>query len=234
MQIELGKDVIASDGEKLGTVDRLVLDAETNNLTKFVVQKGFFLPEDRIVDLEMVSGIDNDGVITLSVPSYDDRALPAFVEESFRVASDDELNYLGYDIYTGAAPHSPVWFAPVASPVAPQPGNRTDEQYKPGDEPFFGGAHPVSGTVETRDNLPDDSFTIDTGTDVIGLDGDKVGEVDEVLATPDGQISGIVVKAGFIFKHDVKIPMQAVDQVGREQILLNITRDQAESQYGVH
>ncbi len=223
MQIELGKDVIASDGEKLGTVDRLVLDNESNNLTKFVVQKGFFLPEDRIVDLEMISSIDSDGTIMLTVPSHDERSLPAFVEESFRVATDDELTYLGYDIYTGAAPHAPVWFAPAT----PQ------EQFKPEEEPFFRGAQPVSGVVETRDNLPDDSVSINTGTDVIGRDGDKVGEVDEVLATADGRVSSIVVKAGFIFKHDVQIPMMAVDQVGSEQIILNITRDQAESQYGV-
>lgn len=222
MQIELGKDVIASDGEKLGTVDRLVLEHESNTLTKFVVQKGFLFPEDRIVDLEMVSSIDTDGAIMLSIPSHDERALPAFVEESFRMATDEELTYLGYDIYTGAAPHSPVWFAPVT----PQ------QQFRPEDESIFRGAQPASGVVETRDNLPDDTVSINTGTDVIGRDGDKVGEVDEVLATPDGRVSSIVVKAGFIFKHDVQIPMAAVDQVGSEHIILNITRDQAESQYG--
>jgi uncharacterized protein YrrD len=225
MQIELGKDVIASDGEKLGTVDRLVLDSDTNDLTKFVVQKGFFLPEDRIVDLEFVSSIDTDGTIMLSVPSHDERSLPAFVEESFRVANDDELNYLGYDIYAGAVPYAPVWFAPSATP---------QEQYKPAEEPFFRGAHTPPGVVETRDNLPEDSVSITTGTDVYGVDGDKVGEVDEILADENGQVSGIVVKAGFIFKHDVQIPMMAVDQVGSEQILLNITRDQAESQYSVN
>lgn len=223
MHIELGKDVYASDGEKLGTVDRLVLDNETHDLRKFVVHKGFIFSEDRIVDVELVTGVDDDGSLRLSVPSTDDRTIPPFVEETFRVASDEEARHLGYGSYMNTAPWAPIWYAP---------GGATGS-YRPGEGPFFHGAETTSGTLETQDNLPDDSISIDTGTDVIGSDGDKVGEVEEVLTDANGQVSGFVVKAGFIFTHDVQIPMSAVDGMSLDHIRLNITSDEAEDRYKV-
>ena len=221
MQIELGKDVVASDGEKIGSVDRLVLDSETNELIKFVVHKGMLWSEDRIVDLELVSGVDADGNIHLHVPSDDEDTMPAFVEDTFRVANDDEASHLGYGSYMNTAPWAPIWYAP---------GGATGT-YRPGEGPFFHGAETTSGTLEHRDNLPENSTSIDTGTDVIGSDGDKVGEVDEILADEAGRVSGFIVKSGFIFTHDVRIPMDAVDHVGHDHIQLKITSDEAENRY---
>lgn len=221
MHIELGKDVIASDGEKIGTVDRLVLDSETNDLRKFVVHKGLIFPEDRIVDIEMVTGSDDDGNIRLSVPSDDDDALPPFVEETYRVASEDEARHLGYGSYMGTAPYAPIWYAPGGA----------SGTYRPGEGPFFHGAETTSGVLETRDNLPDDSMSIDSGTDVVGSDGDKVGEVEEVLVDADGHVSGFIVKSGFIFTHDVNIPISAVDHVAGSHIQLNMTGGEAERRF---
>lgn len=221
MKIELGKDVIASDGEKIGTVDRLVLDTETNELRKFVVHKGFIFSEDRIADIEMVTGLDDDGNVRLSVPSTDDRALPPFVEETYRVASEDEATHLGYGSYMNTAPYAPIWYAP---------GGATGS-YQPGGGPFFHGAETTSGVLETRSNLPDDTMSLDTGTDVVGSDGDKVGEVDEILTDADGHVSGFVVKSGFIFKTDVHIPMSAVESITGSHIMLNMTGDEAESRF---
>lgn len=223
MRIELGNDVIARDGEKIGTVDRLVLDSESHDLMKFVVQRGFFLREDRIVDTQHIDRIDDKGTIYLNVPSTDDRSLPPFVEESFRVATADEVHHLGYGAYTGAAPFAPVWFTPGS----------TGRVHRPEDEPLFHGAGASSGVIETRDNLPANSMSIDTGTDVVGSDGDKVGEVDEIFADRDGNVAGFTVKAGFIFTNDVQIPMAAVDQVSGQIVRLNITGQQAEAQYTV-
>lgn len=222
MQIELGKDVVASDGEKIGTVDRLVLDSETNELIKFVVHKGFLWSEDRIVDLELVSGVDGEGNIRLHVPSSDEDTIPGFVEDTYRVAGEDEARHMGYGAYMNTAPWAPIWYAPGGA----------SGSYRPGEGPFFHGAETTSGTLETRDNLPDDSITIDTGTDVIGSDGDKVGEVDEIFADDRGRVSGFLVKSGMIFTHDVRIPMDAVDHITSDHIQLNITGQDAESRYG--
>lgn len=230
MHVELGQDVIASDGEKLGTVDRLVLDSETHNLRKFVVHKGMFWNEDRIVDLDLVSQIDGEGIVHLKVPSNDEDTMPPFVEDTFRVADEGEAQRLGYGRFYASAPYAPIWFAPGDSVGGTQPG----AQYTPGADTFFDTPAPPPGdTLETRSNLPEDSFTIDAGTEVVGADGDKVGEVDELLIDEHGNTTGFVVKSGFIFTHNVRIPMDAVDHFSGEHVKLSITGEEAESRYGV-
>jgi uncharacterized protein YrrD len=71
---------------------------------------------------------------------------------------------------------------------------------------------------------------IESGTDVVGSDGDKVGSVDDVLFDAEGRITGFIVRAGFLFKHDVMIPIERVAEIGHDQIHLNVTGDQAEAE----
>jgi uncharacterized protein YrrD len=222
VKIDLGKDVIANDGEKIGTVDRLVLDNETHNLIKFVVHKGVIFSEDRIVDIDMISKIDSDGNVHVSVASDDERSLPPFVEDTYRVADEEVTRHLDYGTYTGTAPYAPIWMAPGGA----------GGTYRPGEGPFFQGAEATSGTLETRSNLPEDSFTIDEGTEVVGSDGNKVGEVHELVMDEHGNPTGFVVKSGFIFTHDVEIPIEVVERMSSSHVQLNITSDEAENRYG--
>jgi uncharacterized protein (TIGR02271 family) len=72
--------------------------------------------------------------------------------------------------------------------------------------------------------MQNDTWTINGGSDVIGSDGEKVGSVDAVEA------SYIVVKKGWFFPTDYYIPVDAISSVTDEQVVLNVTRDQALSQ----
>lgn len=219
MRIDIGKDVIGSDGEKIGSVDRLVLDSETKDLREFVVHKGMLWSEDRLVALDLVSELDADGNVHLNVASNDEDTMPRFLEETHRVADEDETRTLGFGTYVGAAPYAPVLFAPGAA----------GGQYQPGRGPFFDA--PVTGqmVLETTTNLPEDSMTIDKGTTVIGRDGDKVGEVEEIIVDEHGNTTGFLVKAGFVFTHDVQVLMNLVDHMSGEEITLNVSGDDAEN-----
>lgn len=221
MKIDIGKDVIASDGEKIGKVDRLVLDNQSKDLSKFIVHKGMFWSEDKIVDLELVTKVDADGNVHLSVPSDDEDTMPAFVEDTHRVATDEEVQSMGYESYVGTAPYAPIMFAPGG----------TGGTYRPGAGPFFDAPDTVGQTLETRTNLPEDSMTIDAGTDVVGSDGNKVGEVEELIMDSSGKTTGFIVKSGFLFTHDVEIPMSIVDHISGAKITLNVTGDEAENAY---
>ena len=220
MKIDIGKEVIASDGEKIGKVDRLVIDSETQDLSKFIVHKGMFWSEDKIVDLELVSEIDADGNVHLSVPSDDEDTMPPFVEETHRVATDDEVTSLGYGAFVGTAPYAPIMYAPGGA----------SGQYRPGSGPFFDTAE-TGGTLEHRTNLPEDSMTIDKGTDVVGSDGDKVGEVEEIIMDANGTTTGFIVKSGFIFTKDVQIPIDLVDHMSGVHIALKVTADEAKNMH---
>ena len=45
-----------------------------------------------------------------------------------------------------------------------------------------------------------------------------------------GNIAAFVVKAGFLFKHDVRVPRSWVAEVDDKRVLLNLTGDEAERQ----
>ena len=70
---------------------------------------------------------------------------------------------------------------------------------------------------------------ISEGTDVYGVDGDKLGSVGEVLVSADGAIDGFVVSKGLIFKKDVRVPIDWVESANGDEIRLNVTSAQAEA-----
>ncbi len=62
MTIELGADIIGSDGEKLGVVDSLVVDPTGGQERAIVVRKGWFFPTDKIVPIELVDRVEDGNV----------------------------------------------------------------------------------------------------------------------------------------------------------------------------
>jgi len=71
----------------------------------------------------------------------------------------------------------------------------------------------------------DRDYTYQSGMDVVGSDGDKVGKIVEVH--PDY----VVVEKGFFFPKDHFIPTSAIGQVGAdEKVYLTVTKDEAMNQ----
>jgi uncharacterized protein (TIGR02271 family) len=64
-------------------------------------------------------------------------------------------------------------------------------------------------------------FTPQHGMDVIGADGEKVGEIDAV------EREYFVVRKGFFFPQDHYIPLTAVSSFDDEAVYLNVTKDEA-------
>jgi len=67
-------------------------------------------------------------------------------------------------------------------------------------------------------------WEIDHGWDVIGADGDKVGDVADV------QHNYITVSKGFIFKTDMYIPVSAISNVQDQRVYLNTSKSEIERQ----
>jgi uncharacterized protein (TIGR02271 family) len=71
-----------------------------------------------------------------------------------------------------------------------------------------------------RDNLTEVSY----GWDVIGSDGEKIGDVAAI------QPHYISVEKGFLFKTDIFVPTSAIVSVENKKVYLNVTKDQIENQ----
>ncbi|MFM8593563.1 MAG: PRC-barrel domain-containing protein, partial [Chloroflexota bacterium] len=93
--------------------------------------------------------------------------------------------------------------------------------------------NPARAPIDTfrlsiESNLLESEVTLRKGTDVIASDYNKVGTVDEIVSSHDGVISTIVARAGFLFSHDIAVPMSAVKSFGTDKIRLSISKDDAE------
>jgi uncharacterized protein YrrD len=217
-KVEIGQDIISSDGQKIGTLDRLVLNTENNHVENLVVDHGI-LSNDKLIDTDLIARTEPDRII-LSLTKDEADELPDFVKEEYSVAPPETQIADPY-IAPAMAGGRMLYGASTMTPSYPNSGASLFEQ-APIDPP----------PVETVSNIPVQDIMISDGTDVVGSDGNKVGTVDEVLFAPNGDLEGFVVKAGFLFKHDVRVPMTWVADTGHETIRLKVTSDEAEHRAG--
>jgi sporulation protein YlmC with PRC-barrel domain len=64
--VDKGSDVLDRDGDKVGTVQELAFDPDTNELTALVAHKGLLKGEDFEVPVSLIDKVD-DGVVYLKV-----------------------------------------------------------------------------------------------------------------------------------------------------------------------
>jgi hypothetical protein len=216
-QVKLGNGVFSRDGEKLGTVDRLVFNSENQHLEELVVHKGI-LSGDKLVDLDLVDRVEGDRVV-LSLPASEAKRLPDFAETQYVEAPLDQ-----FTDYPGVGAGS------VGAGTLLYGGSGLGLGYPGGGFSPFATAPMDMPVVENVSNLPEQDVVLGSGSDVIGADGKKVGTVDRVLYGDDGILRGVVVKAGFVFKHDVTIPGAWVAELDEDRIRLNVTGAEAQAQ----
>ena len=217
MRIDLGMDVVTSDGDKLGTVEKLVLDGNSKQISKLIVSGGFLGGEDRIVDVSMITG-QNADTIQISLPKSEAEELPTYVTEQYVDVPEDDYDALPFGMPAATGAGFYLYGAPYAG-----------RGYEGTSDSLFNAAPADAPVVENRSNLEETDALISTGTDVVGADGEKVGSIEEVFVDEHGQINGFLVKKGFIFTHDVRIPMDWVREVNGDTVHLSISAAEAET-----
>jgi uncharacterized protein YrrD len=215
-EINIDTPVHSSDGKKLGNVHRLVVDAANQRLAYLMIHKGIF-GHEKLVDVDLVASSDAHGV-TLSVTEEQAKELPEYVEKEF-FQTRGSVSFSGPGMFGGTVPI--------------QGGGNQWIMYGPnaGDYPHAGGDSlfmqaPI-GTVVTEvvSSIPDGDLVINEGTEVLDSIGHKVGRVDELLFDDENRITGFVAKAGHIFKHDVRIPIDQVAGITHDHVRLKVTKD---------
>jgi uncharacterized protein YrrD len=216
MRIELGSDVYDRSGDKVGTVDRIVVDPRTREIDKIVVREGLLLRHEYLLDVEDIERPADDGIY-LRLTADEVTSRPEFVEEQFTTMSDVDRGSLPYVVPNAGGAGMYLWGASDA-------GRGFDERGS-----MFEPARSQGPVIENRSNIPEEDVVISEGTDVVGADGEKVGTVDEIMFDEYGKIYGFVVRAGFVFTRDVRIPMDWVESTGGEHIRLRLDAANAEA-----
>lgn len=95
MEIELGARVRTSDGEEIGTIDRVILDPAGSAVRAVVVRRGFILVRDVEIPLEALEPGPRGEVLLTCTTAEVDR-LPGLVEEHYTAAPAAQATGAGY------------------------------------------------------------------------------------------------------------------------------------------
>ena len=213
--IRLGAPVYSRDGQKLGNVERLILNDRRFRVKALVVHN-LLLGGDKIIEMPLAERVGEEGIV-LRIDADEAERLPAFVREEFvEVTPEAALDAL----YASFAPGAGTFLAPPVAGRRPIEDFTDDGRLTP---------IPPDATVTVESNVPDEYDVIGPGTDVFAVDGQKIGTVSEVMVDRDGDIAGFVVEKGFLFKHDVFIPVDWIYDIGHEHIHLKVTAEEAEA-----
>ena len=210
MQFKENAEVFTSTGEKVGRIDRVVIDPKSEELTHLVVKKGFLFTKDKVVPIEHVETTTEDRVELKAGPADPDE-FPDF----------EETHYLPLEEEKTSANRDPGRISPLAwyYPLPRKAWWRTQIGDYPGfPQPPF--AH------RTELNIPDDTVPLEVGAKVVSREGEHIGDVERVYAEEEEQrVTHVLISKGLISKTRKLIPSMWVERLFEDEVRLSISKN---------
>ena len=190
-------NVIAANGQQVGTLERVVLNPETKVVTDIVIQTGtLFNKEARVMPVEAVVETTEDQIV-LSDKIGELESFPRF-EERHLIDTNIETDRTTWNV-------APVIYG------YPEPGSAvaTGEQF----------------VTQIEQNIPEGTVAMKEGAKVITADGKHVGNVERVLADSSvDQITHLVMSMGMFTKELRLIPIRLVMTVEEDKVHLRVKK----------
>jgi uncharacterized protein YrrD len=201
MQFKEGASVFTWDGEKVGSIDRVVLDPKTKEVTHVVVQKGFLFTTDKVVPVSLIGAATEDRV-TLREDAGDLEALPDFEEKHYVPITEAERRKVSPAGYIPPL----YWYPPAGLTWWGVPG--------------YGYPIPPC-VVRTERHIPEGTVALEEGAKVLSSDGEHVGDVEAVLTDPEqDRATHLLISQGLLLKEEKLVPTTWVSMVLEDEVHL--------------
>lgn len=195
-------EVFSSEGEKIGSLDRVILDPETKKVSHIVVTKGILFSTSKVIPISYVN-LDGER-ITLTKNAMELEDLPDYNESSYismEQADDSEHNAESEYFYP---PQNITWWTSGGRIWYPK------SRYVP----------------KTEKILPEGMLALEEGADVVGKDGEDIGNIEEVIVeTEENRATHILVSRGLLSEQYKLIPTLWIKDVTEEKVYLSISSD---------
>jgi uncharacterized protein YrrD len=207
MQFKENAEVVTSEGDKVGQIDRVVIDPGSKELTHLVVKKGLLFTEDKVISLDLVETATEDRIV-LKVGPQDPDDFPDFEETHFIPVKETET----FEKRGKKGLSQLAWYYPL-------PGGawwHTRMGAYPG--------YPKPPYVRrTELNIPEGTVPLEEGAKVVGKEGEHVGDVERVYVDEEEQrVTHLLVSKGLISKSHKLIPSMWVESVREDEVRLSI------------
>ena len=204
MQFKNGANVYTANGDHVGSIDRVVIDPRTKEVSYVVVRKGFLFTEDKLVPMRLIASANEDRV-TLRMDTGKLDELPQYEEAEYVPLEAGEYP----EQYGGAVgtalplywypPYGAGWYPGAATPLAPV------DAY----------------AARTEPNIPEGTVGLKEGAAVVSMDGDRVGSVERIFTDSD-RATHMLVSQGLIFKDKKLVPLGWVTDIGEDEVSLGV------------
>jgi uncharacterized protein YrrD len=206
MRLTKGADIYSSDGEKLGTLDRVILDPVTKEVSHIVISKGLLFKANKVVAIDMVN------------PEIKDKITLRSRKQNLDEFQDfEETHYV--DLDEADHPEAPgvpasYWYPPLNLAWWRAGGT---------DNPIYYPAMPMY-VAKTKQNIPEGTVALEEGAKVVSKDGKHVGNIKEVIVDPqDNRVTHFVMNEGVLFKERKLIPVLWISEIDEHAVHLSST-----------
>lgn len=202
--VTIGADVIGRAGARLGTVSRVIVDANARAVTGVVVKGTGLFAHEAVVPRTRVNRVDG-GVVYVEVDANEFGDLDRFTDERYRLPAADDAGLPGLDrgqyvLDVVAAEGAMGAMTPVPPLVSPRPA---------------AAPAPDAGPTALRE-----------GMSIFDAQGEKVGEIGELSVAPDsGEPTRITVRRGVLFKHETDLPLDWIADITDHGVGLNVPKE---------
>lgn len=205
MEFKEGTGVFTLSDEEVGKINRFVLDPATNEVTHIVVQKGWLLPEDKVVPVDWIGSATQEKVV-LREDVGDLEQLPPFEETYFVELTEVETSPARRPTYQYAPAY--YWYPPHGYIGYPA----------------YGLGYYSWPPVETRLNIPADTVPLKEGSDVVSSDGEHIGDVERLFVESDSnKVTHFLISQGLLLKERKLIPAHWVRSVEEDKVHLTVS-----------
>lgn len=200
-----GANVLTASGKELGSLERIVLNPDTNVVTDIVIREGtLFNTENRVIPIHLVAETTENQVMLRgevdelkSFPPFEERRL---VEEEDITRPDVDVNV---DVSMPPVIYGVQGTGPILVPVPEEHFTTTIEQ-----------------------NIPPGTVALKEGARVVTADEKHVGNVERVLADPSvNQVTHLLITQGLLIKEQKLVPINWVRTLDEEAIYLRVKED---------
>lgn len=202
MIFKQGAMVKSADNQQVGQLERVVIDPRTQSVSHIVIERGFLFPDDRVIPVNLVQNADEDDIkVRLDADRLND--LPEFIETNYIQVPEEQRQVPDAAL---AAPFYPAAPMPTWRPGTPI----ADRDIEPRIE-------------QQEEHIPDDTVPVQKGADVIALNDEKVGDIEEVMTDPEShRITQFVISEGLLLKEKKRVPIEWVSEIHEDNIRLAV------------
>lgn len=200
-----GAEVFSTVGEKIGSLDRVVIDPATKEISHIIVKEGIIFSSSKVIPISYVN-LDGER-ITLTKTAVELEKLPDFNQDMY--VDTDQKPKPGRDVET-------LYLYP---PVSLAGWSTNARIWKP--KPKY--------VVKSKKVLPEGTVALEEGAQVISSDDETIGEIEQIIiGAPEDRATHIVVSQGLFSQDHKLIPTMWITKVMEDEVHLSIDSETLE------